>query len=577
VEIRCFETAARQGVLELTSGSAQRLAFRPGTQMLAIGRASGSVLLWDAASHGTTCMRGHSRGAMASLAWDRAGRIVVGATSARWVTAWDADGNKRISKLSLPDDVDAESMQITEDAGAAVFINQKEHALWVFDLASGRLMWSFPMMSGWRDICFLPHTPDLALVAGNYRGRNMVAWYDIRKRRIEKLADLPHPLCTAALSPDRERLVGATGASHSEIVVIDLRTGGTTPLGEALDEVRTVGCSAGAQRVVCCGGSILSLFPMNRGGLQAAPRPPGHTRWVRGFAVDDGGQYMASEGGEGAVILWQLPRRAEAERVGTSWDCSVWSVAASASSRHLALVLGKPRESRPEVLAVRTWTGRERKKFPVPNDDFNCLLWWRDQAVVLVGQAVNDIWLWMVGETKLRRLRLGKAISELHVETACCVQDDLWLVTSDQHIYTVPLHAPQQWQCRKLPGDLRLWQGRMVVDASGRYVAIRSCGEVVVVENGDVQQAWVATGNISDLSPADVALSPGGEMLAVAFSDSTRFWDLQTRACVGTLEAHGAGFSAIAFSRDASLFFTGHENGLISAWKLHVPKKRLPG
>ena len=66
-----------------------------------------------------------------------------------------------------------------------------------------------------------------------------------------------------------------------------------------------------------------------------------------------------------------------------------------------------------------------------------------------------------------------------------------------------------------------------------------------------------------------VCFSPDGKQLATGSFDRTvRLWDVETGACVRTLEGHGRWVSSVCFSPDGRMVASGSEDMTVRLWLL---------
>ena len=70
-------------------------------------------------------------------------------------------------------------------------------------------------------------------------------------------------------------------------------------------------------------------------------------------------------------------------------------------------------------------------------------------------------------------------------------------------------------------------------------------------------------------SPCPVCFSPDGKQLASGSEDETvPLWDVETGACVRTLEGHGDFVTSVCFSPDGRLVASGSGDQTVNLWLL---------
>lgn len=565
VEVRCFETARTLATLDTGERTATSLAFRPQGKWLAVGTSNGAVLLWDVAQNRSEILPGGERGQVARMAWSYDGRLLATVTDAQGFRAWDVDARHRVCRFRVPGHVHVETLQLCADGSAVLFKLYGGDAA-IIDLPSGKVVARIPLSRWTSPLCFLPHTSDRVLVAGGMRRRSTVAWYDIRTKRIEKVADLLEMLRAASLSPDRQRIVAA--AWDRQILVIDLRTGAVSQVSQQEDDVRTVVCSEGAQRVVYSSGCVLRTVDCTDTHRKLCAPAVGHIQSVAWLLLDPKGRYLGSMGPDGRLIVWDLASRTQAEQVATHGR-RVRRAALSPSGQRLAVLLGSG-ASKDTAIGVRSWGGGDWRELPMQRQRPDAVHWWRDHAVVALGKSAADIWLWDTKARKAQRVGSRRPLGEAALLASCCIGDRLWLLCENGQLLIIPLTAPNTWECHQWPEACAVLRcSHMYSDASGQHLAIPTYGGEVVLRDCQTHSSYVITSEPPYQYVEDLAWHPRAPVLAMAHGKKgIRFWDMESRSWLGVFSSHVGSVAAIAFSCDGTTLFTGTSNGLICAWRL---------
>jgi len=69
-----------------------------------------------------------------------------------------------------------------------------------------------------------------------------------------------------------------------------------------------------------------------------------------------------------------------------------------------------------------------------------------------------------------------------------------------------------------------------------------------------------------------LAFSPDGKLLAATSGGTIKFWDMETRNAVATLEGHEGGPTSIAFSPDGKLLLSGSDDKTVRLWNVATRK-----
>ena len=110
---------------------------------------------------------------------------------------------------------------------------------------------------------------------------------------------------------------------------------------------------------------------------------------------------------------------------------------------------------------------------------------------------------------------------------------------------------------------------RLVVNASGRLLAVGESPEVVVMDTVG-HQTGSFRGHTANV--ADVALNPNGHRAVSGGADKVvRVWDVVTGKEVQAFEGHTAAVASVAFSPDGTRVVSGGADKTIRLWTLAEP------
>jgi WD40 repeat protein len=196
-----------------------------------------------------------------------------------------------------------------------------------------------------------------------------------------------------------------------------------------------------------------------------------------------------------------------------------------------------------------------------------------------MGETLRDVWVWQLQERRARRLKVKPALSSAEILAACCVGDDLWIISHDGQLIRIPLHNPHTWVRYEWPSHLDLpgLNSSLDPDTAGQFLAVTTSNGAVIIDKHSPESPWVIRGEEAWGGADDVVWYPNGLTVAVAYDNNVvAFWDVHTRACLGWFDDHPGRVRALTFSRDGRFLVTGGEDGLICVWDFHeIVKQRL--
>jgi WD40 repeat protein len=566
-EVRLWDAATRKEVRTLAwpdEARAGQVAFTPDGKQLVATASDGGVRFWDVGTGVEALRFQFGGGALRALALAPGGKLlaVAGdnhATRAnRSVHLWEWASNKPLRKLAAPER-GVTALAFAPDGKTLAAGSDDRHGVYLWDVASGRLLWRLSEPDGGNLVRALAFTPDgktLAATAYRYKPYHFVGGitlYDRAtgepRRRLVSDGESPEGV---AVSRDGKWVAARTGSGAR---VWDLASG------------REVGAEAGAHRsepnhVVAAAGGLIAtsgddttvrLWDATTGRQR---HRLDHGGWVRAVAVSPDGRTVASSSLDDTVRLWDAATGREIYKLAGHGDHGGHRALAFTPDGRRLLAFG-------DDFYLRVWDVRKGKALAehairptgvkVPDEDADDAdrerflfegqtLFTADGKRMLVGVG-TEVFVFDVSTGKERRkLTVGRRFWDARALSP----DGRSLLVSE---YAQATQVP-------LPGG----KTRLVYP---------DAHPVVLYDAGTGREVWrtFAPG----FRPGAVAFSPDGKLVA-ASGDGPQgrigLWDAATGKEAGTVEGVTEPARALTFSPDGKRLIAGMQDTTVLVWEL---------
>jgi len=346
-------------------------------------------------------------------------------------------------------------------------------------------------------------------------------------------------------------------------------------------------------------GEVLLVPPSAQGRVR---RLHEHTSAVNGVAFSPDGQWLASVGEDGCLILWQLRANDSAYLILREHLDAVRSVAFSPDGNQLVTTSD---DKDVKIWDVRRLLQRpERHPRAVP---MWCSALSRDGKLV-IGDNGDRLVVWGVGSGLPMRAIHGAHRGDV---LCCAISPDgtwalsggrdrrlrMWSLPDGKLIRTLEGHRDAIWRCAISPDgrwlasasadqSVRVWSaesGALRFQLIGHSDQVNCCaispdGRYIASASQDgTARLWSAADG-SELARLDghrdqpvivCTFSPDGRYLATgAYDRKINLWEVGTGRLVTQLEKHTHNVQAIAFSPDGQWLLSGARNGGVRLWRL---------
>jgi WD40 repeat protein len=506
------------------------VAFSPDGQQLLTGSHDGSVRLWDIASGEQVGLFDDHHGGVSWVAFTPDGRQAASSAFDNTVRLWDVASGLELRRFTADG-------QATECAAVS---------------------------------------PDGKLVAAPGFDRTIRLWDLTTGRLARRLLGHGNVVSTVAFSPDGRRLV--SGSMDRTVRLWDVASGAQLHIFEDhADGIRAVAFAPDGWRVLSGGGGAYDNSKWQRGsdfairvwGLpHALTTPTGplaepavevrrfenrNARGVSTAVVSPDGRWLAADGPDSVVRLWDLATGAERRRL-LGHTAKVWGVAWSTDSRRI--LTGSDDGS------VRLWdaqTGRELVRWLGHQGRVWSVALSPDGRRALSGGADRTVRLWdLASGQELARFQ-GTAGQVRCVAFAPDGRTAL-SCSSDE----TPLRL---WDLGDLPQAGANWQRQLALalatgPAPPWAVLTRPLGPAVEIH----KPLRLLEGHARGVQ--SVAFSPDGRRAVSGSQDGTvRLWEVETGKQERKFEGHSQSVECVAFSSDGRRVLSGSGDGVALCWE----------
>jgi WD40 repeat protein len=531
--------------LEGHKGQVMCVAFAPDGPWAASGGADSTARLWDVATgQEVRTFRGHTQ-ELSAVAFSPDGQQLLTSSHDGTVRLWDVGSGEQVGLFD--DHVGGVSWAAFTPDGQRAVSSGLDSTVRLWDLASGLEVRRFTA-DGQTTECAAV-SPDGKLVAAPGFDRCIRLWDLTTGRLARRLIGHGNIVSTVAFSPDGRRLV--SGSMDRTVRLWDVASGAQLHVFEDhADGIRAVAFAADGWRVLSGGGGTFDNATFQRGSdfairvwgvphaLAASTGPLAvpaleirrfESRDVRGVntaVVSPDGHWLAADGPEAVVRLWNLATGAERGRL-VGHTAKVWTIAWSADSRRLL-------------------TG---------GDDGSVRLWNMQTGTELIRCLGHQGRIWTVAlSPDGQRALSGGADRSVR----------LWDVASGQELVRFRGTAGEVRRVAFAP------DGRTALSCSSNETPLRlwdlrdlpSLGPAVDINKPLRLLEGHTRGVLS------VAFSPDGRRAVSGSQDGTvRFWDVETGKQERKFERHTEPVECVAFSSDGQRVLSGSSDGLALCWE----------
>jgi WD40 repeat protein/serine/threonine protein kinase len=309
--------------------------------------------------------------------------------------------------------------------------------------------------------------------------------------------------------------------------------------------------------------SVIRSWDCER-GMEAGAPLEGHTAWVHRLVISRDGLSMASAGGDGAVIIWNVgSRRVERKFLGSTTP--VHSLTFSPDGRVLAAGLRDH--------TVRLWDCQTGEQLSVLGG----------HAKLVEQVRFSPDGRWLASRSRDGSVKVWNstgALDGLVLRGTSVWLQDLDISPDGKHVACVASGSSvvKLWNLEKRRvTELKGHSSEIVMAAAfspnGRILATGSHDQTVRLwDVNDDQPLGVLT---NGFCVGSLAFSPdGGTLIAggsgLSFLEEAagglQFWDVSSQKAIGTVSRDATNIVELALSRDGTVLATGHLDGTVSLW-----------
>jgi RNA polymerase sigma factor (sigma-70 family) len=565
--VRLWDAATRKEARTLAwpdEAKAGQIAFTPDGKQVVAAASDGSVRFWDVATGAEVLRFRFGASPLGGLAVAPGGKLlaVTGDSHStrgdRAIHLWEWASNKPPRKVAAPER-GVTSLAFAPDGKTLAAGSDDRHGVYLWDVASGRLLWRLSEPDGGnivRGVAFTPDGKTLAATAYSYKPYHFVGGitlYDLAsgapRRRLVSGGESPEGV---AVSRDGRWVAART---NSGARVWDLASGREVG-GEAAghrSEANQVVAAAGG--LIATGGDDTTVRLWD-GATGRQRHRLDHGGWVRAVAVSPDGSKVASSSLDDTVRLWDAASGREIYKLAGHGDHGGHRALRFTPDGRRLLAFG-------DDFYLRVWDVRNGKalaehairptgvKVPDPEaDDAD------RERFELQGEAL------FTADGKRMFVRVGTEEFVFDVSTG-----------KERRKLTV---GGRFWVVRALSPDGRSLlvseyaQATQVPLPGGKTrLVYPEAHPVVLYDVGTGREVWRTFA--AGFRPGAVAFSPDGKLVA-ATGDGPQgrigLWDAATGKEAGTVEGVTEPTRALTFSPDGKRLIAGMQDTTVLVWEL---------
>ncbi len=275
---------------------------------------------------------------------------------------------------------------------------------------------------------------------------------------------------------------------------------------------------------------------------------------VRILALSADSRILASGGGQGQVVLWDLKRKKKRARIKTEGK-KIAAISVSSDNQYLVVAGGT---GTIEVIDLKSL----EQLFTLEGDGrIASMALSPDSKLLVAGQRDGTIFVWTLQDGKLLKNLTGHG----GAVNAIVFSHDGKLIASGSSDTSIKL-----WDRERFQEVANFEEGASKVQS----LAFLPSNETLIAAGSRELRFWDvrshrSTGNVVLDAPAfSMALSPDGLSIAVTSGREIRLYDSLQRNLKAILNAHSLPVRSVLFASVGDWLFSGSDDGTIKGWDL---------